>query len=454
MSFRSFKVAVSAAAAIVVFFAVPSASAQDAEVVDEIVAVVGDQIVLQSEVDAMVANLLRQQPQVSYSERAWMEALNQIINQEVMAVVAKRDTNITVTPEQVDQSLNRRIEQMVNQVGSQARLEEIYGRSIVQIKEELREDFRDQLLAEQLQQTKMRDIRITPSEVKQWFAQFPTDSLPTIPNVVRVSHIVRYPQVTNEAKAEAREIISAIRDSVVNTEATLEEMARRFSDDPGSAAAGGRIEDTNLGDLVPEFGAVASRIPIGDVSEIFETPFGFHILRVNERRGEIVDFNHVLIRIDDSRIDPTNTIDFLSTVRDSIVNMNMPFALMAKRHSQEESSAQMGGRVVDPQTFERDLVLSNLGDLWQSTLDTLQEGEISEPARLELQDDRQAFHIVLLQRRVAEHVVDLDTDYERIEQYALQEKRSRLMQEWLDDLREEVYVDLRGKAERIAVAQR
>lgn len=428
--------------------------AQDGRIIDEIVAVVGDEIVLQSEVDALLANLMRQQPQVTSTDEMWMDALDQIISQHVMTVAAKRDTNITVTQDEVDQTLEQRINQMIQQVGGQQRLEELYGKSLVRIRAELRDDFRDQLLAEKLQQTKMRDIRITPTEVREWFAQFPADSLPTIPEVVRVSHIVRYPALTEEATSEAREIISAIRDSIVQAGASFEEMASQFSDDPGSAQVGGRIENTNLGDLVPEFAAVASRSPVGEVSQVFETPFGYHILRVNERRGEVVDFNHILIRIDDSRIDPASTIDFLSAVRDSILHQGMPFAVMAKRHSEEERSAQLGGRVIDPQTGERDLVLANLGDLWQETLDTMSIGEISRPARVELESDRQAYHIVELERRVPEHEVALDTDYERIEQFALQDKRSRVLQEWITRLRTEVYVDLRGRAERLALARR
>lgn len=441
------------AAVLLAMFASP-ALAQQGDVVDEIVAVVGDEIVLQSEVDAMLANLVRQQPQASFSDDMWMQALDQIIGQHVMTVAAKRDTNITVTQEQVDQSLEQRINQMIQQVGGQARLEELYGRSLIRIRSELRDDFRDQLLAEQLQNTKIRDIRITPTEVREWFAQFPTDSLPTLPEMVRVAHIVRYPDVTSEAVSEAREIISAIRDSIVVGGASFEELASQFSDDPGSAQAGGRIDNTNLGDLVPEFAVVASRSPVGEVSEVFETPFGFHILRVNERRGETVDFNHILIRIDNSRIDPSATIDYLSAVRDSILQQNIPFATMAKRHSQEEQSAQLGGRVIDPQTGERDLVLESLDELWRATIDTMTTGEISEPARVQLEDDRQAYHIVELQRHTPEHQVDLDTDYERIEQYALQEKRSRVLQEWIGQLREEVYVELRGRAERLALAQR
>ncbi len=430
----------------------PAAHAQD-DVIDEIVAVVSDQIVLKSEVDAVVANYLQQQ-RLPYSEALWMDALNELIGQEILKVAARRDTNITVQEEQVDQALDQRIEFMASQVGGEERLEELYGRSIVRIRADLRDELRDQLLADQLRQSKIQDIRITPTESEEWFHQFAADSLPVIPHVVRLNHIVRYPELTEEAREEAREIITAIRDSIVTDAGSFEDMARRFSEDPGSASAGGRIENTNLGDLVPEFGAVASRNPIGETSQVFESPFGYHIVRVNDRRGETVDFNHILIRIDDSEIDPSETIAFLAAARDSALHLDIPFERLAKQHSQEESTAQLGGRVVDPRSGERDLVRENLGPLWLTTLDTMQVGEISMPAPVQLENARQAYHIVQLVFSQEEHTVSLETDYERIEQFALQEKRAQWMQNYIDALREEIYVDLRGKARTVQMAER
>ncbi len=458
MSFHPMKSAVRLCAALFLVCAalaprtIPAAHAQD-DVVDEIVAVVSDQIVLKSEVDAVVANYLQQQ-RLPWSEALWMDALNELIGQEVLKVAARRDTNITVQEEQVDQALDQRIEFMASQVGGEDRLEELYGRSIVRIRADLRDELRDQLLADQLRQSKIQNIRITPTESEEWFRRFAADSLPVIPHVVRLNHIVRFPELTEEAREEAREIITAIRDSVVTGAGTFEDMARRFSEDPGSASAGGRIDNTNLGDLVPEFGAVASRNPIGETSQVFESPFGYHIVRVNDRRGEIVDFNHILIRIDDSAIDPSETIAFLTAVRDSALHLGVPFERLAKQHSQEESTAQLGGRVVDPRSGERDLVRENLGPLWLATLDTMQVGEISLPTPVQLESPRQAYHIVHLVFSQEEHTVSLETDYERIEQFALQEKRAQWMQDYIDTLREEIYVDLRGKARTVQMAER
>ena len=429
-----------------------AASAQSADVVDEIVAVVGDNIVLRSEVDALVANVAQQQQQAP-SEGLWMDALDEVINQQVLTVHAKRDTTIEVTDDQVEQALNARIQQMTQQVGGERRLEELYGKSLIQIRAELRDDFRDRLLAEQLQQRKLRTIRVTPSEVEAWFDRIPQDSLPVFPEAVRVAHIVRYPEVTEAAQQQAMQIITAVRDSVVEGGAALEEMAQRFSDDPGSAQNGGRYEDYKLGDLDPDFAAVASRLPIGEISPVFRTQFGLHILRVNDRRGDVVDFSHVLIEIDDAETDPTEAIEYLTEVRDSITTYNIPFEVMARRHSEEAQSAQSGGRVVDPRSGQRDLPLQALGPQWQATLSGLEKDEISEPAPAELLDGRRAYHIVKLQRHTPEHRVSLQTDYERIEEIALQEKQARVLGEWIGELREDVYIDVRGKAKDLSLAQ-
>ena len=425
---------------------------QEEEVIDEIVAVVGEYIILRSEVDGVVLRFLQQQP-VGYSEELWFQALNQIIDQRVLAIHAKRDTNIVISDDQLEQALDQRIGQLTAQMGGVTQVEEIYGKSTLEIKSDLREELRDQLLAEQLQGQKLNTIKITPSEVKNWFMQFPTDSLPTIPETVRISHIVRYPALTEEAKVYARTLITSIRDSVVAGVITIEDAATAFSQDEGSKDNGGRYQGSRLGELVPEFAAVASRTEIGEISQVFESPFGFHILRVNERRGDIVDFNHVLIQIDEDKADPTEAISLLTQVRDSIATHEIPFELMARRHSEEEISNKLGGRVLDFRTGERDLVLQALNYTWRLTINDMEVGEISQPAPVELLDGKKAYHVIYLQRRIPEHIVDINTDYERIEQLALQDKQNRLIAEWLDELREDVYIEMRGKARKISLAK-
>ena len=421
------------------------AQAQDGQVLDEIVAVVGDYIILQSDVDGMVLGVINQQ-QLPWSEDLWSEALEQLINEKVLVVHAKRDTNIVVTDQQVDQMLDARLDQIQQQVGGQARLEELYGKSLLEFKADLKEDYRDQLLADELRRQKIGGIKATPSDVRAWFDEIPTDSLPTIPDLVRVSHIVKLPEVTQEARDEAMEIISTIRDSVVAGVSTIEDMARAFSDDPGSAANGGLYEDMGLDEVVPEFAAVASRSPFGMYSRIFETQFGLHFLRVNARRGDRIDYNHILISFDDRKVDDAPAVARLEVLRDSIMTGGASFEALAREESEEDLSKAQGGRVTDPASGERNLYLEALGGLWQRTLATLDPGDISQPSEVVLLDGRRAWHVVRLDERIASHRVDIENDYELIEQRALQDKQARVMEEWMQELRQSVYLDYRGDA--------
>jgi peptidyl-prolyl cis-trans isomerase SurA len=428
-------------------FAHPAQAQQEGaqgDVVDQIAAVVGDNIILTSEVDQLVRQRAQQQG-TSYSQDLWMQGLQNLIDQQVLSEEARRDTTLTISDEQLSSQLNRQIERFKERAGGKEQLERMYGKSILEIKETFRDDLRDQLLAQRLRQRRMQDINVTPSEVRQFYESIPQDSLPDLPKTVRLSHVVRYPKPSTAAREEARNIITTIRDSIVNKGASFEAMARQFSDDAGTAANGGLIENVSLDELVPEFAAVASRTPVGQVSQVFynDSRDGYHIMRVNSRSGGTISFNHVLVRINPDATEDEQATQYLNAVRDTLKNYEVPFELMARRHSEDERSSENGGRVTDPQSGTRDLVLDALNTSWRSTTRELEEGEISEPSEVELLNGDRAYHIVKLERRTPAHTVNLEMDYQRIRELALQQKRQRKMQEWLDELREDIYVDVR-----------
>ena len=420
-------------------------------VLDEVVATVGTRVVLRTEVDAYAIQRARN-PQPGDDD--WRGALRDVVDQAVLATVAERDTTIQVTPEQVNQSVENRLNAIAQQMGGIDALERAYGRSITRIREDLRSTFRDQMLAQELRQRRMRGLRVSPSEVSAWFARIPADSLPTIPGLVRIAHIARFAEPPDAVINEARGIVSALRDSVNAGRGTFEDYATQFSEDPGSAQEGGRIANVRLRDLVPEFAAVAARQPLGEISAPFRTVFGYHILRVNDRRGDIVDFSHILIRVDNSRADPAPAIAYLNVVRDSAVTMGVPFELLARRHSEDAASSPLGGRIVDPETRRRDLVADALRDQFGSLVDTLAVGTISPPVEFASRDGRRGVHIVLVQSRTEAHRVTLAQDYARIEEIALQEKQEREMRAYLDQLRRQVFIEYRGKARDLLAAAR
>jgi len=422
--------------------------AQGRQLVDRVAAVVGGDIVLKSEVDQMVAQRAQQQD-LSPSQELWMQSLQNLIDQKVLAEKARRDTTIVVSDQQVSNQLNRRIEQRAQQAGGEEQLEQRYGQSIPEIKENFRSSFRDQLLAQRLRQRRMDRIDITPSEVKQWYENLPADSIPKIPETVRLSHIVRFPKPSEEARSDARDVITSIRDSIVENGASFEGMARQYSDHP-TASDGGRLSGINVNDLVPEFAAIVSQTEPGNISQVFynDSQNGYHVVRVNSKSGNTVDLNHILIKVQGSNTEQAK--QYLRTVRDSILNQDVTFEEMARRHSEEQRSVENGGRVIDPQRNIRDLPLQALDPSWKQTINSLEPGEISKPSRVTLLGSgEEAFHIVRLEDRTPAHQANLEMDYERIRQLALREKQNRKMQEWLDELRNEVYVSVRITEEEL-----
>lgn len=418
------------------------AQVSNGTVLDEVVAVVDDEPVLASEVAALAAGIAGETGG-AVTDETWSRALDQIVGQLVLVARAEADTTIIVSEDQVTQQLDARIAQLARQAGGEAALVAYYGLPIEEIKARFRDDVRRQLLAQQYQGRRLREVTVTPSEVRAWFAAVPASEVPEVPELVRVAHVVKVPVPGAGAQEAARTFAEALRDSILAGQATIEDLARRHTDDPGSAARGGLYENVAVSDLVPEFGLVAGTLEPGGLSTVFETSFGYHVLRLNARQGDVISFNHVLIRVDDAGLDPAAAIAALTVLRDSVVVHGVAFEAIAKRHSEDPYTAGRGGVLADLRTGDRDLQPNLLGPLWQSTLDTLGVGEVSAPAEVALADDTRAWHLVLLQRRTPPHRLSPETDYALLSDYALRDKQNRVLDEWLRDLRRTVYVEIK-----------
>lgn len=412
---------------------------------DGVAAVVGEQVILYSEVDALVQQTAqgREAP-----PDLWSRALDRLVNQRVIIDRARQDTTLSVGEDQILQQVDRQVAALAAQLGSEAELEVAYGRSIDEVKASLRDDVRDDILLQQFQGRRLRDVTITPGEVREWFNQIPADQLPTVPELVRVAHIVQLPQADEAAKASVRAFAETLRDSLVAGQATIEELANRYSEDPGNTNRnggknGGLYTTLRLSDLETRFRAAAANAEIGAISPVFETPFGYHVMRVNEREGERISFNHILLQVGVGEAEAQAAQERLLVLRDSVL-AGTPFEAIARRNSEDPFSAQRGGFVADPQSRQRDLQITGLGPQWQATLDTLEVGEISMPGQVQLLDGKSAYHVVLLQKRTPEHTLSIADDYALLSQYALQDKQGRVLDEWISDLRRSVYVSIRA----------
>src|SRR6056297_67069 len=422
--------------------------AQETNVADRIIAVVNDRIILKSDVDEEVSQYMNQVEaqgqEVEFSEDLWYSALQSMVDNYVMLERAKVDS-ITVTDEMVNRQMDARINDLIRQAGGERAVEEAFGKSIIQLRADFRDQFREQMVVQRVQQTKMMEINITRPEVENFFNEIPEEQLPTIPEQVGVSQIVIIPPPLEDAQSSAYQKAEAIRDSIVNHGKEFEEMARKYSEDQ-SAQRGGSLPMLPVNDLVANYSAAATAIEIGEISEVVRTEFGYHIIRLDDRRGDQVETSHVLIKIDETLVDEDQAIEKLNAIRDSVLNHDKRFADMARKYSEDEVTKALGGRIVNRQTGERLIPISQLEPaLYRIVLLLEEESQISEPRSYNppRQNVSKAFRIVRLDRHIPEHIASLEQDYDRIREIALQQKQMQEFRSWLEGLRDEVFIEFK-----------
>ena len=403
------------------------------EVLDKIVAVVDDEIILKSELDFQV-NLLAAQRNVNPASPSFKQnVLNSMIEEKLVFAQANLDS-IVVTDEEVTQRINYQIDVFVQQYGSREKVEQIYGMSIEKIKRELRDEVRKNLMIQRLRDQKFSSIEASRREVEEFFNTY-KDSIGIIPEKVKISHIYRNPKASEKAKQAAYNFAKALLDSL-NEGADFSELAKKYSEDPGSASQGGDLGFVKRGVFYPEFESVAFSLEVGQTSGVVESPVGFHIIQLIEKRGESIHTRHILIKIKADDQADLKTIDFLSEIRDSIVKGYGTFDDYAKKYSEDKETAVFGGELG---TF----YLSQLDKTLLDVVSKLKEGEISFPRRIEYGPDNYGYHIVYLEERVPQHSADLEKDYTEIKKLADEYKKQDKYKEWIKELKGKIYWEVR-----------
>ena len=353
-------------------------------------------------------------------------------NNEKLILAKAVEDSIVVTDDEVNQQLDALIQQRVQQAGSEQRLEELYGMPITRIKREFRDDMRKQLLTSRMQQKKFADVQVSRREVEEFFATY-KDSLPKVPEEVELYHIFLIPKASDQAKAAVRAKAQLVLDSI-KAGRDFAELAKRHSQDPGSAAASGDLGFIRRGQLVQEFEEVVFGLRQEQISNIVETSFGFHIIQLIERRGETVHGRHILFKVERDTTAEHATIERLKSFKDSVAH-GATFADLAKRHSEDAETAPVGGFLG---TFTIDQIDQSLA----TVIKTMKPGEISDPLRVEF-GKNYGYHIVFLKKRTPEHAMNLTDDWKRIEQIATNFKRNKEYQAWIAELKQDIYWDTR-----------
>jgi len=408
------------------------------KIVDEIIGVVGSEPIFLSEVEEQA----QQDFMNGTGTRDAVSKCNlfeELLFQKMLLDQASKDS-LDVGDDQVENEMDRRMAYFVLQAGGEKELETYLGMTIPEIKKNFRENIRKQLLIQQMQQKIISRVKITPNEVKNFYKQIPKDSLPLVPSEVEYAQIVIRPKPTSAEIQAARQKAQKIRDDIVRGSSFCLK-AKLESEDLGSAQNCGELGFLRREDLVPEFSAAAFRLKTSsEISEVVETEFGFHIIQLIEKRGELANFRHILIRPKTNDVELQKAAKILDSLNLVLKTDSTQFANLAQKFSTDLETRYNGGKVVNPRTGNTRFREEELDPYARVEIMQLNPGQFSEPHLFQLQTGETGFRIIMLLNRTQPHVADLKNDYQIIEEAAIADKQADAIAKWIEKKQDEIYI--------------
>lgn len=411
--------------------------AQNRQVVDGIVAVVGQTIIKNSDIEQAYTQVrLRQGVQNAQAERC--NLLESMLISKLMVHKGLIDS-VEVSDESVEEQVKYYLDQQVKQVGGKEKLRETYGYGYDELHDQYFDILHDRMLSQRVEMELTDNIKVTPAEVQAYFATFPTDSLPEIPDQYEVSEITVQPVVSEAERDRVRGELAELRERIIKGE-KFSMLAKLYSQDPGSAAKGGELGFFGRGEMVSEFEVAAFALKPGEVSDIVETQFGFHILQLIERRGNTVNVRHILMQPKASSEDLLRARIKLDSLAQEIRQGNISFAEAAQKYS-DGPSAKMGGAVSNPQTGDTRFDKAAFGMLYPGIgIVAMEEGEVSNATQVQNAEGKSAYCLIQLTKKTPAHKANLADDYDRISSAALQAAKNRKIVEWCNRMIKTTYI--------------
>ena len=406
--------------------------------VDGIVAAIGDQIILKSDI-IFQKQALSQEGKVLSD----CDMLKEISLEKLLIHHAAIDS-VEVTNEEIDESIDRRIQQLVAQIGSERKMEEYYKKSILLVKEEMRPLMKNQMISQRMQMTVAENVQISPIEVEEMIQEMPTDSLPLIGTEVELAQIVIEPKVSKEALTETIERLNTLRERILNG-SSFSSMAILYSEDPGSNRNGGEYKGLKRGQFVKEFEAVAFNLRPGEVSKPFKTDYGYHIVQLQIKRGEELDLRHILIKPKVEQEDLDIAKKALDSLRLQIIDGNISFEEVARKYSSDDESKLNGGVMMNPMTTDTRWNLEDLDRSIFYAIEKIEVGDISPAALVREQDGKEIFRILQLRQRIAPHRANLDQDFSLLKNYVENQKRQEKLMDWVARKKNSTYIFIAPK---------
>jgi peptidyl-prolyl cis-trans isomerase SurA len=413
------------------------ASAQN-NVVDEVVWVVGDDAILRSDVERV-----RNAYGHSISGNPYCTVPEQLAVQKLFLHQAELDS-IDVSEQEVLGQLERQVNWYIDQIGSKEKMEEYFNKTSTQIREMLRENIRNGLIVQRMQQQIMGDIKIVPADVRRYFKDLPQDSIPFIPTQVEVQIITLEPKIPQEEIERVKKTLRDYAERVEKGEISFGTLARLYSEDPGSARRGGEYGFQSRGEVVPEFANVVFNLTDPKkVSKVFETEYGYHIAQLIEKRGDRVSYRHILMKPKVEEKELENSLNRLDSIAKDIRNTKFTFDDAATYLSQDKDTRNNHGLMANPKTRTARFEMQDLAQISQEIAKVVNElnvGEISEPFTMVNNKGKEVCAIVKLKARIDGHKATITEDYQRLKSIVEAKRGEEKLDKWIREKQKSTYV--------------
>ena len=401
---------------------------QSPKSIDKIVAHIGDQIILKSDIE----NAKIQSLQDNSSKLSDCEVLDMLIMQKLLLNQAEVDS-IRISDAQVDGEMENRLRVIENQIGSRQKLEEFYGKTTTQIKLEMKQSIKNKLLTEEMQRQITSSIQITPKDIEDYFNQLPKDSIPFINTKLSFQQIVIFPKITNEDKANTYQKLNEIRESILKGK-SFESQARLHSQDPGSASQGGTIT-ASRGMMVPQFEATVFNLKVGEISKILETDYGYLIIQLVERKGDDYTCKHILLIPEFNRESLNEASIKIEECYSKLKQNQITWNEAVKQYSNDNNTKNNYGIITNPITGEQSWSSEDLNQIDQQIYlltSSLNKGDLTKPTLyFDFYERKQGIRIVRLMDRLPQHLANLKDDYVLIQRATENQKKQEIIKKWV-----------------------
>ena len=400
-------------------------------VVDKIVAQIGNQIILMSDVESQKQQAI--QSGLDPLKINACEILEQLMANELLLDQALLDS-ISVSDEQVDAEMENRLRLLEEKFGSREKLETFYGETTSKIKDKFRIQIRNKILTQEMERKLVQNISITPKDVSTFFKSIPKDSIPFINMKLSFQQIVYYPKITKDDKKRAYDILSEVRTAIVDNGKSFETQARINSDDPGSASKGGKIE-ASAGMMVPQFESTVFQLKVGEISEIIESPYGYHIIKLISRKGQDYTCLHILKIPEYSPEAIDDASNRMDTCHQLLKENKITWNDAVLRFSNDESTKQNQGIITNPITGDQTWDMEDLNQVDQQIYvltEMMEKGDYTKPnLYIDIYERKQGFRIVRLSERYPPHIANLQDDYSLVKRATENDKKQKIIQNWI-----------------------